>query len=274
MDALNLIVNQQPVTVYDSGITGPAVVFLHGNSHHGGTFRPLLHVLPEENYRVILIDLPGHGASSAAVDPDWAYNIPGYADTLVEIVRELGVEDAVFIGHSLGGHVIMEALPSLNHARGALLMGAPPVSSPADVGEAFLPNPAAQAFFKENMTSEEAIGLRQALADAPTDFRDEVLAAYEETDPEARVGLAESVAAGKFSDEKSAIANAPVPLAILIGEDDQLINPDYFDTLSTGNLWLGAVQRLPGCGHWAHALPDDQVAMLVNRYLRDCVAHA
>lgn len=274
MKTHTLTVNHQPVAVYDSATTAPPVVFVHGNSHHSGSFTALIQALPESSFRTILIDLPGHGASSAATDSQLAYSIPWYADTLIEITETLAVPDAVFVGHSLGGHVILEALPTLERARGALLMGAPPVSSPADLGDAFLPNPSAQAFFKDSMSAEDAAGIRAALHPASADFTTEVLTAYGHTDPAARTRLAESIATGDFRDEKAVIADASVPVALLAGEDDHLINPAYYDTLPPRNLWLGAAQRLTGCGHWAHALPNQQITKHLGRYLRDCVEYA
>lgn len=274
MKSRPLSVNILDVAVHDTQSNGPAVVFVHGNSHHSGTFRALLNSLPRNALRTIQIDLQGHGASPPATDPDSAYTIPGYARKLVEVTRLLEADDAVFIGHSLGGHVILEALQSLDLARGALLMGAPPVGRPEDLGDAFLPDPGAPAFFKDTMTAEEEVALRIGLEPVSAEFTEEVLSAYAQTDPIARVKLGESIVAGKFSDEKSVITSSPVPIALLAGEDDQLINPAYYDTLPSDNLWLGGALHLPGCGHWAHALPDSRISSLVTRYLWDCLGHA
>jgi pimeloyl-ACP methyl ester carboxylesterase len=81
-------------------------------------------------HRLIAIDLPGHGASARAADPASNYTLPGYADVLLELSERLGAEQSVFVGWSLGGHVILEAAPRLLAASGLLIIGAPPVSCP------------------------------------------------------------------------------------------------------------------------------------------------
>jgi len=48
----------------------------------------------------------------------------------------------VIVGWSLGGHIALEAASALPDAAGFVIFGTPPVSGPADMPEAFLPNPA------------------------------------------------------------------------------------------------------------------------------------
>jgi hypothetical protein len=52
------------------------------------------------------------------------------------------------------------------------------------------------------------------------------------TDGEARVGLFASIGEGWFADEVAIAAALPVPLAILQGEDKQLISVDYLRQLT------------------------------------------
>ncbi len=50
-------------------------------------------------------------------------------------------EEAVLVGWSLGGHVVLEAAEQLPGVTGLVLFGAPPVSGPAGLRPADLPNP-------------------------------------------------------------------------------------------------------------------------------------
>ncbi len=50
---------------------------------------------------IVTFDLPGHGDSSRAVDPDRTYTTPGYARVLRAVARATDAEDAVFAGWSL-----------------------------------------------------------------------------------------------------------------------------------------------------------------------------
>ena len=66
-------------------------------------------------HRVVAVDLRGHGRSDA---PDEPYSIAGFAEDLIWLCGELGQEQPVVIGHSMGGCVALElaarapALPS------------------------------------------------------------------------------------------------------------------------------------------------------------------
>jgi pimeloyl-ACP methyl ester carboxylesterase len=55
-----------------------------------------------EDYRVIAVDLPGYGYSEKKAYP---YSLSFYAEVLTEFLDELGIEKAVFVGHSMGGQI-------------------------------------------------------------------------------------------------------------------------------------------------------------------------
>ncbi len=56
------------------------------------------------NYRLILIDARGHGASTKPHDPD-AYRMELRVSDIVAVLDDLGVATAHFMGWSLGGYV-------------------------------------------------------------------------------------------------------------------------------------------------------------------------
>ena len=60
----------------------------------------------ERDFRVILFDHVGAGRSDlAAYDPEKYSTLGGYADDVVEIGRALGLEGAVFVGHSVSAMI-------------------------------------------------------------------------------------------------------------------------------------------------------------------------
>ena len=92
------------VAYRQSAGTGPTIVLVHGNSASSKAFARQLDGTLGRTYRVIAYDLPGHGESDDAADPAKTYTMPGYARVLREVVAQLGANDAVFVGWSLGGH--------------------------------------------------------------------------------------------------------------------------------------------------------------------------
>ena len=89
------------VAVVDSGGDGPPLLFLHGL---GGIWQNWLLNLPVfmDTHRVVAIDLPGFGQSEM---PAGKLSIPGLARTVDLVCRELGLEDPVVVGNSMGGFV-------------------------------------------------------------------------------------------------------------------------------------------------------------------------
>ena len=89
-----------------SGVPGGRpVVFAHGFGCDQGMWR---FVAPdfEVDHRVVLFDQMGFGDSDlSAYDPDRYGSLRGYADDLVEICRELGLTDVVFVGHSVSAMI-------------------------------------------------------------------------------------------------------------------------------------------------------------------------
>ena len=52
------------------------------------------------NHRIIAVDLRGHGESDK---PDQDYDIAGFVDDTAWLIREIGLDRPVIIGHSMGG---------------------------------------------------------------------------------------------------------------------------------------------------------------------------
>jgi len=112
-----------------------AVVFVHGWTCDRSFWNRQVPALKEE-FRVILIDLPGHGRSDA---PHVDYSIPYFAEAVMTVLDDARVRRAVLVGHSLGFSISREAalrhpdrVVALVSSDGAPLR--PPTSdAPADV---------------------------------------------------------------------------------------------------------------------------------------------
>jgi pimeloyl-ACP methyl ester carboxylesterase len=83
---------------------GPAVVLVHGIAGDSAEWAPVLDALAPA-YDVVAPDLAGHGAS-ARLRGD--HSIGAFATWLRDLLEVLEVEHATFVGHSLGGGVVMQ----------------------------------------------------------------------------------------------------------------------------------------------------------------------
>jgi pimeloyl-ACP methyl ester carboxylesterase len=93
---------------YTSYGTGPrTVVLLHGLLLSQRMHLPLAKDLAERGNRVVTLDLLGHGASDRPRDM-WRYSMSFFGDQVVALLDELGVEQAVVMGTSLGANAALE----------------------------------------------------------------------------------------------------------------------------------------------------------------------
>jgi len=87
----------------DEGVRGAeTLVLVHGFAASLADWEPWVQRL-KGRYRVISLDLPGHGLTLAP--PGFHTNTDGYADLVAEVTRRLGVKRFVVAGNSMGGGV-------------------------------------------------------------------------------------------------------------------------------------------------------------------------
>ncbi|MEW1639694.1 alpha/beta hydrolase [Streptomyces sp. NPDC093801] len=92
-----LDVDGRALSYLDFGGAGRPLVALHGHLSEGASFTALAAALGPE-WRVIAPDQRGHGDSDRAPE----YTRAGYLADLLALLDHLGIDRAVFLGHSLG----------------------------------------------------------------------------------------------------------------------------------------------------------------------------
>jgi pimeloyl-ACP methyl ester carboxylesterase len=83
---------------------GPAIVLVHGITSTSATWELVMPYLATR-FTVIAPDLLGHGQSAK---PRGDYSLGAYASGVRDLMVSLGHESATFVGHSLGGGVVMQ----------------------------------------------------------------------------------------------------------------------------------------------------------------------
>lgn len=96
--------------VYDTygASAAPLVVYLSGLLLDAELNRGIARALAEQGYRVVLLDLLGHGRSDKPTHAAM-YRIDSYASQVMALLDELGAEKAVLGGISLGANVSLFA---------------------------------------------------------------------------------------------------------------------------------------------------------------------
>jgi magnesium chelatase accessory protein len=90
---------------------GPCVLLVHGTGASTHSFAPLAPLLAQSCH-VVMVDLPGHGLTSA---PSRSHlTIEGMARALAALLDTLGLEPEFCVGHSAGAVVLLQM--GLDHA--------------------------------------------------------------------------------------------------------------------------------------------------------------
>lgn len=251
---------------------GPAILFIHGNSSCKEVFGRQFAAPELSGYRLIAFDLPGHGASGDAHEPERSYTFAGYAAVAEAVAGKLGLDRPTLFGWSLGGHIGLEMLGRGFAARGLMISGTPPVKADIEslmAGFNIDPN-AENLTGKRDFTEADALAYATHTSAVDGQVDPHLLAMCRRTDGRAREIMFGSVAAGQALDEREIVRTTEVPLAIVNGHDDVFIQPRYFDSLTYASLWPRGVVRMAGAQH----APFLQKSQEFNRLLAEFAAGA
>ena len=235
-------------------VAGHTLLLIHGQSSSTEAWDLWTQHL-NDGFRVISIDLPGHGLTRAP--PDYAPSMDVFADLVDEFVRELGVERFTIVGHSMGGHAAWtfaarhpERLSSL------VLISSGGLRPPGGSGSLALMGFAVQALAPLMAHIDPTIGLRMsmraslnegAVPEAALTRAADLLCAPGHREITLRIQMSRSRQASVEEDEKK-LASIRVPTLILWGESDNVAPRKYADLFGR-NIVGSEIQTYAGVGH-------------------------
>jgi len=241
---------------------GAPVVLVHGFSDQSNSWfladPDLL-----EGYRVIAVDLPGHGSS----DP-WRGEKITIGDMAAEVdivTKALGLERFSLIGHSMGGMVAQEF--AVQHPR--KLAGLFPccTASRGDLlsGTAFNMGETKEAIRRDGIVAAMSADPYSAFAPG---FESPLIQAYLEkeflTDGETALKCLDAIKDWKLDEEKAKMY--PGPTTIICGEMDR-ITPSSF-AIETGRAFENSkVETIRGSGHLAFLEKPKEFSEILRKNL-------
>jgi len=251
------------VTGKDSG-QAPAVVLLHGLFGMGSNLGSLARSL-QEDFRVYSVDLPNHGRS------DWLdpADIPAMAQCLAAWMEQQGLQNAHFVGHSLGGKVAMQlALHQPARVSSLCVADIAPVNYPPHHDSVLAALQAVEG--SECKSRSEAREIMAGYLEEETVIQFLLMSIKREKDGlyQWRFNLAgiiknyDGIRAGLEADK-------PFTKNVLFikGGDSSYILPEHRERIIS--LFPRAeVKIMPDCGHWLHAQQPRLFNSIVRRFLR------
>jgi len=236
---------------YEDRGTGTPIVFIHGWCMSSAVWRLQREGL-SDSFRVITIDLPGHGASPPQAD---GFHVTGCAVEIAGLCESLDLHEALLAGWSLGSLVALEACVLLRERLSGLVLIA---GTPRFTQEDGFPYGLSRIEV-DGMTRKVQRSLRRALDGfsarmfAPGELDDPSLAVLIRellsTVPMPTVDVAiQALDALVETDQRDRLALIDLPTFILSGDRDVICLPQASAFLA---------QRIPsarqmvfaGCGH-------------------------
>jgi pimeloyl-ACP methyl ester carboxylesterase len=110
--------------------SGPPLLFAHATGFHGRIWDSIVHVFP--GCRAIAPDFRGHGRSGK---PEPPYQWRWFAEDTIAVADHFGLRGAIGVGHSMGGHSLVEAAAMRPEIFSSLVLVDPVIYAPERYGE-------------------------------------------------------------------------------------------------------------------------------------------
>lgn len=239
------------------------LLLVHGNSSSSRIFKPVLESKIPSTRRVLALDLPGHGESSNAEDPERTYTMPAYAKAAVEVLQQLKIDEVVFVGWSLGGHIGVEMLPLFKGMKGLMIIGSLLVA----LRDAPLDDARTKWNMREDLSKEDLTMFAKGGTGGP--FEEWMAEAAIRTDPKSRRVLFSNLGFGDCSDQQKLVENTSVPTAVVIGTDEPHLDNSMIKSLKYGNLWGGKCVEIEGGQHCPLWEKPAEFIPILEKFLED-----
>ncbi len=246
---------------------GPQVlVFVHGFQASGRIWQLVCQELPDDLYRMIVVDNRGAGQSDAPAE-EAAYGVKPFADDLYGLITALDLHDIILVGHSMGGATALQFA----------------VDHPDVVRALVLVDPAGPDGIDAAVTDVEAavesrIG-RRGRPDAATiaaGFGPNVPPGFARALAEDMAAAPEQRLRGSYRSMLTlriggAVSRLPMPVLMIAGDDDQTVPlPNLLDTyrkLPPGS----GLHVWHGVGHSPNVETPERFARVLRRFVERTV---
>lgn len=246
------------------------VLLVHGTGASTHSWRGLAPLLAA-SYRVVALDLPGHGFTSTLATG--APSLPGVATALGALLRHLKMEPDLAIGHSAGAAILVRmALDEVLQPRGLVAINGALLPLPGWSGAVFPPvakflaaNSLAARLFAWRANDPAAVRRLVASTGSTLDAAGLELYARLIGSPAHVAGTLQMMAGWDLDALQRDLPRLQTPLLLLAGERDGTVSPAEAGRVQR-LVPHAQVEPLPGLGHLAHEERPAVVNEAIQRF--------
>ncbi len=208
-----------PIAFTEAG-KGTAVVLLHGFLENRTVWDFFISELSQK-YRVIAIDLLGHGQSQCH---GYIHTMEDQADMVHEVLSELRIRKAFFAGHSMGGYIALayaELYPE--HVKGIVLVNS---TSRADSDERKRNRDRAILAVKKDHTSFVRLSIANLFSEANRErLSGEIEHIRNQALQTPLQGIVAALEGMKIRKDREVLLHfGPYPVLVVLGKQDPVLN--------------------------------------------------
>ena len=237
-------INETKVGYTDQG-SGVPLLFVHAFPLSKAMWQPQVEDLAHA-YRVITIDLRGHGESETML---WNYSLEDYAADIIGLLDHLEISEAVFIGLSMGGYTLFSLYRTYSARVKALVLAdtrAQADNRDGKVGRRAM----AQVAVKKGTSTIADLMLPKLLAPSTVQQRPEIVEQVRsmilQTKPEGIITDLMAMAARQ--DSTDLLGKISCPTLIVVGEEDQATPPTESQYIAD-RIAGSTLVTIPAAGH-------------------------
>lgn len=257
---------------YQKSGSGKTILLVHGNSQSSEVWDDVINQPALLNCTSICVDLPGHGNSFHSKDPENDYSLKGMAEHFTQFVQSMQQTEYIIVAASLGSTVVSEALPQLKGCKGLFFVGGCISGNKITPQNAFQPNPNAAVNYTEKPTEEELEAYLNLVVFDKEDksAREKYKKIFLSTDGKVRSTLAVTLSKGEWSDEVENIAKANIPVALVYGKQEEIMQPGYLQNVKLPK-WRDEIILIDNAGHSVQIDKPKELADLIAGFANDCL---
>lgn len=265
-----LEIGQGKISYYEANENARCTLFfIHGNSGSSLMWSKQFSGSLREDYRLVAIDLPGHGDSFHSKNPIEDYSPLGTAKILSSVITYLATNNQfILIGFSYGTNLIAEMINYGIRPGGIVLIGSCVLGNNHGMGKVFLQNEQPSIFFYNENDRKviERWFFANLIKPDKNDFQN-VKNGYLKVSPEFKPVLFKAAGEGNLSDEIQLLHQLNIPVLILFGVRDGLVNINYLDDFPFP-VWQNHIYKLSDAGHWVNIDEAEEFNSIVSNYVQ------
>jgi pimeloyl-ACP methyl ester carboxylesterase len=244
------------------------IFFIHGNSGSSRTWHKQFSSPLLNDYRLIAFDIPGCGQSVLYNNATWDYSPIATGKIIADAIKYLSKESPFALaGFSYGTNIIGEILVHDLSPVGISLAAVCTAGAVYGLDKIFVPGDV--IFFHDEPALEDVRNFFTATLISTAE--EDILINTEDfylSKPPFRSALIQSVMQGKLSDEIALVQKQDIPVQVVFGLGDNLLQINYLDT-APFPIWRDTIYKLPGAGHYLQLDQSEAFNQLLAEYMEE-----